>query len=156
MCSERESFAQRVRRLRTEHGLSLADLAKQVGIDRTYISKFERGVAQPPEHAIVVRLARALNVPVDYLDDLVEKPSKAELRQRVANLETQVTALREAMNNADWYLTQARRRLLDVVNTVDLDGYAEVELDKAAGDIEMAQRSMNKASTADRADAGEG
>ena len=59
-------FGRNVARLRNEAGLSQDKLAEKADLDRTYLSGIERGVRNPGIK-IVIRLARALRVPVDQL-----------------------------------------------------------------------------------------
>lgn len=56
-------IGQTVRRLREEHGLSQDDLAGAAHISNGYLSKLERGLAQPSA-AVLQRLAGALAVPL--------------------------------------------------------------------------------------------
>ena len=53
-------FGGRVRRLRTERGLSQEQLALRTGLDRTYISGIERGVRNPSLR-IIFKLSEALS-----------------------------------------------------------------------------------------------
>jgi transcriptional regulator with XRE-family HTH domain len=63
------SLASNVKKHRKEAGLSQEELAFQCDIDRTYISKVERGVANP-SLLILVKIAETLNV---RIEDLVKK-----------------------------------------------------------------------------------
>lgn len=63
------SLANNVKKHRKEAGLSQEELAFQCDIDRTYISKVERGVANP-SLLILARIAETLNVKIE---DLVKK-----------------------------------------------------------------------------------
>lgn len=63
------SLANNVKKLRKQAGLSQEELAFQCDIDRTYISKVERGVANP-SLLILVKIAETLNV---RIEDLVKK-----------------------------------------------------------------------------------
>ncbi len=63
------SLANNVKKHRKEAGLSQEELAFQCDIDRTYISKVERGVANP-SLLILVKIAETLNV---RIEDLVKK-----------------------------------------------------------------------------------
>jgi transcriptional regulator with XRE-family HTH domain len=56
-----EKFGQRVRKWRTEKGLSQERLGELAGLHRTYIGHVERGEVNPSLHNIV-RLAAALHV----------------------------------------------------------------------------------------------
>jgi transcriptional regulator with XRE-family HTH domain len=60
------ALANNVRRLRKLVGLSQEELAFQCEIDRTYISKVERGVANP-SLLILARIAEVLEVTIEEL-----------------------------------------------------------------------------------------
>ena len=60
------ALANNVRRLRKVVGLSQEELAFQCEIDRTYISKVERGVANP-SLLILARIAEVLAVSIEDL-----------------------------------------------------------------------------------------
>lgn len=60
-----QTFGHNVRRLRLQRGLSQVELAKQVGVWQTYISRIERG--DTPSIEVAQRLARALGVTIDDL-----------------------------------------------------------------------------------------
>ena len=60
------ALANNVRRLRKLVGLSQEELAFQCEIDRTYISKVERGVANP-SLLILARIAEVLDVSIEEL-----------------------------------------------------------------------------------------
>ena len=60
------ALAINVRRLRKVVGLSQEELAFQCEIDRTYISKVERGVANP-SLLILARIAEVLEVSIEEL-----------------------------------------------------------------------------------------
>ena len=60
-------FAGKVRRLRSEKGLSQKALAQNVGLSVAYVSMLERGLRSPPLETIE-KMARALKVtPVSLL-----------------------------------------------------------------------------------------
>ena len=63
------SLANNVKKHRKQAGLSQEELAFQCDIDRTYISKLERGVANP-SLLILVKIAETLNV---RIEDIVKK-----------------------------------------------------------------------------------
>jgi transcriptional regulator with XRE-family HTH domain len=63
------AFGQRLRELRTEHGLSQDDLAGRTGVHPTAIGRLERGGREPRLKTILC-LARCLNVhPGALLDE---------------------------------------------------------------------------------------
>jgi DNA-binding XRE family transcriptional regulator len=63
------TLANNVKKHRKRVGLSQEEIAFQCDIDRTYISKVERGVANP-SLLILVKIAEMLNV---RIEDLVKK-----------------------------------------------------------------------------------
>ena len=67
------TFGGRIRQLRKSHRLTLRELAGQVGIDFTYLSKIENSRMPPPAAATIVRLARALQADTDELLLLANK-----------------------------------------------------------------------------------
>ncbi len=56
-----------LRKLRTERGMSMADLAKKADVTDAYIAQLETGKRENPSLDILKRLARALGVPVTEL-----------------------------------------------------------------------------------------
>jgi transcriptional regulator with XRE-family HTH domain len=63
----RQAFAANLRRLRHAKGISQEDLAYDADVNRTYLSKLEKGVSYPGLE-IIAKLANALDVePADLL-----------------------------------------------------------------------------------------
>jgi len=58
--------ARNIRRLRVACGLSQEALAVDAGIDRTYVSRLERGLENPTV-AVLEKLAKATNAPITEL-----------------------------------------------------------------------------------------
>jgi transcriptional regulator with XRE-family HTH domain len=58
--------ARNIRRLRVRCGLSQESLAVDAAIDRTYVSRLERGLENPTV-AVLERLARALSADIEEL-----------------------------------------------------------------------------------------
>jgi transcriptional regulator with XRE-family HTH domain len=67
------TFGERLRQLRLERCINQRDLAAQVGIDFTYLSKLENNRMAPPAAGTIVKLARALNTEADELLLLANK-----------------------------------------------------------------------------------
>ena len=59
-------FAQKVRALRKQKKLSQQEFAEAVGIDRTYASQIERGIANP-SLLVMLSISSALNVHITEL-----------------------------------------------------------------------------------------
>ena len=57
----RQAFAANLRRLRHAKGVSQEDLAYEADVNRTYVSKLEKGVSYPGLE-IIAKLANALGV----------------------------------------------------------------------------------------------
>lgn len=75
----RARVAHNVRRLRVKIGLSQEIFAVDAGIDRTYVSRIERGL-ENPSVLVLAGIAKALKV------DIVELLSEPVSRARVATL----------------------------------------------------------------------
>src|SRR4028119_790146 len=67
------TFGLRLRELRLERRINQRDLAAQVGIDFTYLSKLENGRMPPPASNTIVKIARALEADCDELMLLAHK-----------------------------------------------------------------------------------
>ena len=61
---EQEIVARNLRKLRVQERLSQEALAVDAGIDRTYVSRLERGLENPTV-SVLSRLAKALNAKID-------------------------------------------------------------------------------------------
>jgi len=70
--------ARNIRRLRVGRGLSQEALAVDAGIDRTYVSRLERGL-ENPSVAVLEKLAIALKASIP---DLFVVPAKGEASPR--------------------------------------------------------------------------
>lgn len=86
-------FGSRIRQLRKEHDLTLRELADQVGIDFTYLSKIETGKGDPPAESTIRRLARVLQADADELILLADKLPDEMERDLLARPEDQVAGL---------------------------------------------------------------
>jgi len=63
----KNTFGQTIRKLRKEKQLTQKEVAKEVGIDVTYLSKIENGKLDPPAHDKIEKLAKILDVDSDFL-----------------------------------------------------------------------------------------
>lgn len=85
----------KIRELRKGTGMSQRDLAVQVGIDFTYLSKIENGRIEPPSEDVIRRIAGKLDTSADELILLADKfPS--DLAREIGTLD-RVTALRREL-----------------------------------------------------------
>jgi transcriptional regulator with XRE-family HTH domain len=84
-------IGERIKQLRTEAGLSQAELAQRTGAgDARQISRYENGRITPSLDA-TIRIAEALNISLDYLaiDDIPRRPLHVDdhgLGERLAQL----------------------------------------------------------------------
>ena len=68
-----KTFGQKLQELRRSAGLSQRDLAEQVGVDFSYISKVENDRLPPPAADTIVKICAALGMPPDELLALTGK-----------------------------------------------------------------------------------
>ena len=71
----RQAFAANLRRLRHAKGISQEDLAYEADVNRTYVSKLEKGVSYPGLE-IIAKLADALGI--EPAEMLVLPPRKGK------------------------------------------------------------------------------
>ncbi|MFH1381564.1 MAG: helix-turn-helix domain-containing protein [Chloroflexota bacterium] len=62
-----KGFGSRLRELRKQAGLTQRELARQVNVDFTYLSKIENETLPPPSDKVIARLAEVLNTDRDEL-----------------------------------------------------------------------------------------
>lgn len=105
------AFGVRLRALRRERGLTQRQLADQVGLDFTYLSKLENGADIPGEKA-VERLARELRADPDELLALAGR-LPAELRDWTAHDPRAVRLLRR-LPTLDQKVREKMFKLADV------------------------------------------
>lgn len=68
-----EKFAERLKLLREEHGLSQDKLGKEIGVSRYAIYTYEKGKASPTVEGLVM-LADYFDVTTDYLLGRTDTP----------------------------------------------------------------------------------
>jgi len=75
------NFEEHLKDARTHAGLSQPELAEIVGVDKSYISKLERGVESPPSRKVAVKLADALGMINRPLTLYVSTKAKAAIER---------------------------------------------------------------------------
>jgi PAS domain S-box-containing protein len=75
------TFGQRLRELRKAKGMTQMDLANEVGINFTYLSKLETGVVPPPREKTIIALATVLDADLDELFGLAKKIPSSLFKQ---------------------------------------------------------------------------
>jgi putative transcriptional regulator len=56
----------RLKEFRTRHKLSFGQIARQLGVSRSYVCKLEKG-KQDPSARVMLRLAKVIRCPVEVL-----------------------------------------------------------------------------------------
>jgi transcriptional regulator with XRE-family HTH domain len=114
------SFAQRLRKIRTDKGLSQTDLAKAVGIHYTQIGRYETKGAQPSAD-VLSKIANALGVSSDYLtngsaEDLADSSlTDKELLNQFKAIEKMPEAKKNVVKEfLDAFITKDKLRQLAV------------------------------------------
>ena len=108
-------IGKKIRVLRSERGLTLAQLAGQVNISESYLSQLERDHVDPSV-SVLCRLSGALRVPVAaFFDDVHEEPvvvRRAERRpamQNAAGFSAEYLTPREGRIGARHFLLGGRK-----------------------------------------------
>jgi transcriptional regulator with XRE-family HTH domain len=101
-------FAEKVRYLLKQQRLSQSDLAKAIGTNQPQVSRWLESANTLPKVPYLLKIARALSVPVDYLidDEVDEPPAKQELTEDEKALLRLYRALKPALGE-----DEAMRRL---------------------------------------------
>lgn len=74
------TLGEKIRNRRVELGLTMDDLGKAIGVQRSAINKDEKGIITDLKRSTIDALAKALDVSVFYLlDDDPEDPDQARL-----------------------------------------------------------------------------
>lgn len=60
------AFSDKLKKARTERGISQEDLGKKAGVNPMLVSRYERGMGMPSAESLA-KIARALDVATDYL-----------------------------------------------------------------------------------------
>ena len=100
-----ETFGARLRNLRRAAGVSQRELAQQVGVDFSYVSKVENDRLPPPAADTIEKICHALGVGPDELMGLTNKlPS--DLRQLLVENKGARDFMREAqgmrLSESEW------------------------------------------------------
>ena len=76
-----EIFGEYLKSLRIDRKLTLRQLEEQTQISNGYLSQVERGERNPPTMKILVKLAKALGVPLSALSDKAEEELRRNREQ---------------------------------------------------------------------------
>lgn len=108
------TFGTRIRQLRKAHDLTLRELAEQVGIDFTYLSKVENDRADPPSEATIRRLAGVLGADAEELILLAGKLPAAFERDLLSRPEQQVAELYRSLQGKR-FTEEAWREIVELI-----------------------------------------
>ncbi len=109
--NENVSFGARIRRLRESRGVGQADLARRVGVTPSTLNLIEKGRNKMVRGDTAVRLAQALNVPVEWLvfGDTREPMKPAVDVERLARV---IAACEEGQNSTQLDLSSQNKAAL--------------------------------------------
>lgn len=108
------SLGQRLRRLREERGLTLAQVASAAGLSVSHLSAIENETRRNPSFHIVARLASVYGVPMESLVDEADRPaSAARFERERADAEASYLDMARRLAEADALSHPAR--LLEVL-----------------------------------------
>ena len=67
-----KSFSERIKYLRIEKGLGQEELAKELGVSASVISRWENGLREPSMSSLIA-IANYFHVSIDYLAGLTDE-----------------------------------------------------------------------------------
>jgi transcriptional regulator with XRE-family HTH domain len=82
-------FSQRLRAVREKLDMSQHELARLCGLSINQISRYELGLREPTSTSLV-KIARALNVSIDYLAGLADAPNGQLAAQELSPHEREI------------------------------------------------------------------
>ncbi len=80
------TFGERLRSTREQYGWSAMALARQAGVVYETVYRAEKGTHGAPRLDVVIKLAQALGVSIDYLAGLTDHPRPGTRRPRMGSL----------------------------------------------------------------------
>ena len=89
-----EKFGERIRELRKERGLTVYELATQLGISRNTLTTWELGEKEPHAIELLREIAKILQVP---LRSLLAGEKETRIEDTLNNLNERVTRLERIM-----------------------------------------------------------
>jgi len=91
-----EQIGDRIRRARRRCGVSGAELARRIGVNRQHLNAIERNTIEGPSATLVARVADVLNVSADYLLSGLSKPRRSYAELDLIEFEPATSALVDA------------------------------------------------------------
>lgn len=114
----------RIKKLRKEKGLTVAELASDIGISQSMLSNYENGNSQPRDQNIWKELAKTFDVSVSYLMGLSnERPVKiTDLDTFLNDRNRQTKGLPLTLNGIDSaFLTDNDISIKDIYDELDVE-----------------------------------
>jgi transcriptional regulator with XRE-family HTH domain len=111
-------FGARIRSLREQRGLTLRDMAAEIGVSSAYLSALEHGKRGRPSWHLVQRIIAYFNVIWDEAEDLAKlaRVSHPKISINTAGLDPEATELANLLSNNISKLDEATiQRLLKIV-----------------------------------------
>ncbi|GLG00401.1 hypothetical protein Alches_04400 [Alicyclobacillus hesperidum subsp. aegles] len=94
-------IGRRLRQLREERGLTLAEVADAAGISISHLSAIENGTRPNPSFLVVAKLARTYGVPIDSFLDPDLFPSHHDVEDADASLDVSYAEMAKRLAEAD-------------------------------------------------------
>ena len=116
----RTPFGQRVHELRRAHGMTLSQLAAELGVSPAYLSALEHGQRGRPSWWLVQRIIAVFNIIWDEAEELAELARLSHPRPVIdtRGLPPEATLLANLLAERIHALSDAKlRRLLEVLDT---------------------------------------
>jgi HTH-type transcriptional regulator, competence development regulator len=115
ICIMNETFGQLLKTIRRDKGVNQRDLADQVGVDFSYISKIENDRLPPPSAETIIKICRALEVPEEVLLSNSKKIS-ADMSQAMSASPSAIKFMNQvktmALSDQEWeQLTKTLKKL---------------------------------------------
>ncbi len=110
-----QSFGQLLKSVRREKGISQRDLADQVGVDFSYISKIENDRMPPPAADTILKIANILGMSEDILLANSKKIS-TDMSNAITSSQSAIKFMNEVrhmgLSDTEWdQLTQSLKKL---------------------------------------------
>jgi transcriptional regulator with XRE-family HTH domain len=130
-------FAETLRKLRKEKGLSQTQLGIQMFVNRSTIARWENGI-RLPDAAMITRLSRVLGVDIGILLSAAtksdESPNVIIVDDNKINISESVFVLEEAMPNATILGFNRRNKAIEYAKTNRVNlAFLDIELGMASG-----------------------
>ncbi|WP_066314128.1 XRE family transcriptional regulator [Bacillus sp. FJAT-29814] len=95
----------RIKKLRKQKGISLTELADRADISKSYLSNIERNLNQNPSIHFLMKLAKPLDVSIEYLLTGAEVEKTIDAEKTTLDEEWQTileTAIKDGINKEDF------------------------------------------------------